>query len=189
MDYFSIDIQKIEKKSINKMGASGKFVKLHYTSTGGPSIKVKLPCIKVERKPYSFEGDQSKMYFVLSMKDSEQKDSLNKFFTDFDNWIITLLADYSFEWFGTKLHFTDAKALYKKSLYEKGDELNIRLKLPFHYNKCTCAISVKDDGEPLSYDCINDAEMCECIIDLNGIWYTPNGIGVTWNCTKINLVR
>lgn len=188
MEYSSIDIQKIEKKSINKMGATGKFIKLHYTGDGGPNVKIQLPSIRVDKKPYTYEGEQNKMYFILGLKENENKDSLVKFFNDFDNWMITLIADYSLEWFDTKLHFNDVKNMYKKTLFEKGEEVNLRLKLPFHYGKCNCAIS-KEDGEPLSFESVNDNDMCHCIIDLNGIWYTPKSIGVTWNCTKINLVR
>ena len=66
MDYKSIDIQKIQKLSVNKMGNAGKFIKLHYIDTehgDSSSVKVSLPGLAISKKPYSFDGNQNKMYF------------------------------------------------------------------------------------------------------------------------------
>lgn len=188
MDYSKLNVQKIEKKSINKMGSTGKFVNLHYTGEGSTSVKIKLPYIKVLKKPYSFEGDTSKMYFLLTLVDNENEESLVKFFNDVDNWMITLLADYSYEWFGVKLHFNEVKKLYKKSFFKKDKEINLRLKLPFRYGKCTCSFT-GEGSEPKTIDFIEENKEYYYIIELNGIWYTHSGIGITWNCTNVDLVR
>tara|TARA_Y100000389_G_scaffold94672_1_gene91328 strand:- start:4553 stop:5134 length:582 start_codon:yes stop_codon:yes gene_type:complete len=185
----TINLENIACKSVNKMGANGKFIKLHYTGDGGPSIKIELPHVNVLKKPYSFDGDKNKMYFVLSLKktsDDKEKEDIIDFFNKFDNWMMTFIADYSYDWFGTKLHFSDVKNIYKKSLFQKDNEINLRLKIPFHYGKCTCAIS-KEDGEPMSAEAVEENMEYSYIIELNGVWYTPNNIGVTWNCSRINL--
>ena len=190
MDYKSIVAQNIQKLSVNKMGSNGKFIKLHYVDIekeDSNNIKISLPGLAISKAPYSFDGNQNKMYFVITL-DTQEKEQLKKFFSEVDNWIITLVADYSSEWLGKKLHFSDVKKMYKKSFFEQDDKLFVRLKLPFHYGKLSCRIT-SEEGEPKYLDFLKENEIYKYEIELHGVWYTSNNIGITWNCNKIDIAN